>query len=148
MEELGDDEELLSEGTVLHLSASLFPPSFHCPRSLWDLSFSPLAVGPKVRKRFPTPCEAGSTGWGWGALWRAAGRCRKGSRNPGVDAKEGRRRPGEGSGEGPAHPGRGLSHRFLGFPAPPGAGCRPSAATARDPLGSILRQAVASQIKS
>lgn len=32
---------------------------------------------------------------------------------------------GKAPGEGPAHRGRGLSHRVLGFPAPPGAGCGP-----------------------
>lgn len=39
-------------------------PVLPLPRVPLGSLLLPPAVGPKVRKRFPTPCEAGSTGWG------------------------------------------------------------------------------------
>lgn len=69
------------------------PPPFLSPGSLRDLSFSTLAVGPEVQKRFPDSPRGGQLRLGLGSPAERSGGCRKGSCNPAEDAKEGRGRP-------------------------------------------------------
>lgn len=124
---VGGDEKLPLKGKVLHLSALHSSSHPSSPQGPFGISPSLLWLwAPKFRKRFPTPCEADFTGWGSGALRRAAGGCRKGSLNPRDVAKEGRGQPeGRLPGRGRRIQGGGSVTRSWATPAPPGAGCRP-----------------------
>ena len=93
-------------------------PTLPLPRVLSG-SFSTPRVGPEVRKRFLDSPRGGQLRLGLGSPAESSGNRRKGSGDPGEDAKGGEEATGgKAPGEGPAHPGRGLSLRVLGFPRP------------------------------
>lgn len=94
------------------------PPTLPLPRVLSG-SLSTPRVGPEVRKRFLDSPRGGQLRLGLGSPAESSGNRRKGSRNPGENAKGGEGATGgKAPGEGPAHPRRGLSLWVLGFPRP------------------------------